>query len=88
MKIPGRLWLQFEVDRHHHPTRVRQTTIFDAAGFVGLAYWYALYPLHRRVFSGMLAGIARAMHRKAAAPLAGEAEVDLPFDKGAFLDRS
>jgi uncharacterized protein YbjT (DUF2867 family) len=64
MKIPGRLWLQFEVDRHHHSTRVRQTTIFDAAGLVGLAYWYTLYPLHRRVFSGMLAGIARAMHRE------------------------
>jgi hypothetical protein len=24
---------------------------------VGLAYWYALYPLHRRIFAGMLAGI-------------------------------
>ena len=62
MKIPGRLWLQFEVDRRQHRTRVRQTTSFDAAGYVGLAYWYALYPLHRRVFAGMLAGIERAMH--------------------------
>jgi uncharacterized protein YbjT (DUF2867 family) len=61
MKIPGRLWLQFEVDRQHHSTQVRQTTIFDAAGLVGLAYWYALYPLHRRVFTGMLAAIERAM---------------------------
>jgi uncharacterized protein YbjT (DUF2867 family) len=66
MKIPGRLWLQFEVDCQHDSTQVRQTTILDAAGFVGLAYWYALYPLHRRVFAGMLAGIARAMHRNAA----------------------
>jgi hypothetical protein len=61
MKIPGRLWLQFEVNRQHHSTQVRQTTIFDAAGYVGLAYWYALYPLHRRIFTGMLAGIERAM---------------------------
>ena len=30
-------------------------------GCVGLAYWYALYPLHRRVFAGMLAGIGRAI---------------------------
>jgi hypothetical protein len=61
MKIPGRLWLQFEVDRKQHSTQVRQTTIFDAAGYVGLAYWYGLYPVHRRVFAGMLAGIERAM---------------------------
>lgn len=62
MKIPGRLWLQFEVDPKHHRTQVRQTTIFDAAGYVGLAYWYTFYPLHRRIFAGMLAGIERAMH--------------------------
>jgi uncharacterized protein YbjT (DUF2867 family) len=62
MKIPGRLWLQFEVDPKHHRTQVRQTTIFDASGYVGLAYWYTLYPLHRRIFAGMLAGIERAMH--------------------------
>jgi uncharacterized protein YbjT (DUF2867 family) len=61
MKIPGRLWLQFEVDRQHHSTQVRQTTIFDAAGLVGLAYWYTLYPLHRWVFARTLAGIERAM---------------------------
>ena len=27
----------------------------------GLAYWYALYPLHQLVFAGMLRGIVRAM---------------------------
>ena len=62
MKIPGRLWLQFEVVRRHDRTQVRQTTVFDARGFMGLAYWYALYPLHRRIrFAGMLDGIERAM---------------------------
>ncbi len=37
---------------------IRQTAIFDAVGLVGLAYWYALYPLHRFVFAGMLRAIA------------------------------
>jgi uncharacterized protein YbjT (DUF2867 family) len=69
IKIPGRLWLQFEVDREDHSTEVRQTTIFDAAGLVGHVYWYALYPLHRLVFAGMLTGIERAMRQNAAAPL-------------------
>jgi uncharacterized protein YbjT (DUF2867 family) len=60
MKIPGRLWLQFEVDPHASGSRVRQTTVFDPAGYVGLAYWYLLYPVHQRVFNAMLHGIRAA----------------------------
>jgi len=68
MKIPGRLWLQFEVVARRRGARVRQTTIFDARGVVGLAYWYALYPVHRRVFAGMLWGIERASDANDVAP--------------------
>lgn len=60
MKIPGRLWLQFEVKPTGRDSVVRQTTVFDPAGYVGLAYWYLLYPVHQRVFSRMLRGIQRA----------------------------
>jgi uncharacterized protein YbjT (DUF2867 family) len=60
MKIPGRLWLQFEVEPTGQDSVVRQTTVFDPAGYVGLAYWYLLYPIHHRVFSRMLHGIRRA----------------------------
>jgi uncharacterized protein YbjT (DUF2867 family) len=67
MKIPGRLWLQFEVDSADHDSVVRQTTVFDPAGYVGLAYWYLLYPIHHRVFSRMLLGIQRAMRPRSEA---------------------
>jgi uncharacterized protein YbjT (DUF2867 family) len=60
MKIPGRLWLQFEVDPTERDSVVRQTTVFDPAGCLGLAYWYLLYPIHYRVFGRMLRGIQRA----------------------------
>jgi hypothetical protein len=60
MKIPGRLWLQFEVDPTEHKSVVRQTTVFDPAGCLGLAYWYLLYPIHHCVFGRMLRGIQRA----------------------------
>jgi hypothetical protein len=69
MKIPGRLWLQFEVDPGEHYTQIRQTTVFDPAGYVGLGYWYLLYPLHRKVFSGMLHGIRRAVRTDSAPSL-------------------
>lgn len=67
MRIPGRLWLQFEVDRHGQHALVRQTTIFDPAGYLGRAYWYLLYPVHRWVFGRMLRGLSRALQRQSPA---------------------
>jgi uncharacterized protein YbjT (DUF2867 family) len=61
MKIPGRLWLQFEVEADGAGSLIRQTTVFDPAGYVGLAYWYALYPVHDRVFTATLHGIRAAV---------------------------
>lgn len=60
MKLPGRAWLEFEVEPHADAVTIRQTAIFDAVGLPGLAYWYLVYPLHRIVFAGMLDGIVRA----------------------------
>jgi len=59
MKLPGRAWLEFEVAPTASGATVRQTAIFDPVGLGGLAYWYALYPVHRLVFAGMLRGIVR-----------------------------
>lgn len=69
MRLPGRAWLQFEVDPiGGGRTRIRQTAIFDPTGLSGLVYWYALYPLHRLVFGGMLRGIERAALKAASGP--------------------
>jgi uncharacterized protein YbjT (DUF2867 family)/tryptophan-rich sensory protein len=57
MRLPGRAWLQFEVEPMGTGSRVRQTAEFDPVGLAGLAYWYAIYPLHEWVFAGMLRGI-------------------------------
>ena len=59
MKLPGRAWLEFEVDpRGDSAVTIRQTAIFDPVGLSGLLYWYGVYPLHTWVFRGMLDGIA------------------------------
>lgn len=60
MKLPGRAWLEFEVEPTTSGSRIRQTAIFDPVGLTGLSYWYAIYPLHEFVFGGMLNGIATA----------------------------
>jgi uncharacterized protein YbjT (DUF2867 family) len=59
MKMPGRLWLDHEVTSKGGHTVIRQTTVFDPAGYAGLAYWYLLYPVHRAVFTTMLRGLGR-----------------------------
>ncbi len=60
MKLPGRLWLQFEVSPDGTGAQIRQTTVFDPAGYVGLAYWFLLYPVHTTVFRAMLRGVRHA----------------------------
>ena len=66
MKVPGRAWLQFEVEPTDHGSMIRQTAIFDPAGLFGLLYWYALYPIHYCIFKGMLHQIADLAQRESA----------------------
>ncbi|MFT5121961.1 MAG: hypothetical protein ACI9TH_003907 [Kiritimatiellia bacterium] len=63
MKMPGRAWLQFEVEKTETGSRILQTALFDPVGLGGRLYWYAVYPLHLLVFRGMLRGIAKAALR-------------------------
>ncbi len=59
MKLPGRAWLQFE----SHPsasgwTILIQTAFFAPKGLTGLLYWYVLYPVHSRIFSGLFKALS------------------------------
>jgi uncharacterized protein YbjT (DUF2867 family) len=63
MKVPGRAWLEFEVEPEGDGSVIRQTAEFDPLGLPGLAYWYLLWPLHNVVFAGMSRGIAQQVNR-------------------------
>ncbi|MBN1492328.1 MAG: SDR family oxidoreductase [Phycisphaerae bacterium] len=63
MKLPGKASLTFEVEPDPQDVgrcTIIQTARFEPKGLFGLAYWYAVLPLHSIVFSGMLEGIRRA----------------------------
>jgi tryptophan-rich sensory protein/uncharacterized protein YbjT (DUF2867 family) len=60
MRLPGRAWLEFEVQPAANGSTIRQTAEFDPVGLAGLAYWYAVFPFHEIVFEGMLRNIVAA----------------------------
>jgi uncharacterized protein YbjT (DUF2867 family) len=72
MKVPGAAWLQFEALPQGDGTQLVQSAYFAPRGLPGLAYWYALLPIHSRIFSGMIAALAveasRSQERRATNP--------------------
>jgi uncharacterized protein YbjT (DUF2867 family) len=58
MKLPGRAWLQYEVEPTTNGSRLVQTAFFEPKGLPGLAYWYGLYPVHGMIFRGMVRALA------------------------------
>ena len=80
MKVPGKAWLQFEAGQPDssaaletpdetaetpHRTRLSQTAFFAPKGLSGLLYWYALYPVHGLIFSGLIRRLVERAHELA-----------------------
>ena len=63
MRVPGRAWLQYEVVETARGCRIIQTAFFEPKGLPGLAYWYALYPIHGLIFRGSVRVLAERARR-------------------------
>jgi len=60
MKLPGKAWLQFQVDKSDSKkTTLTQTAFYEPKGLLGLIYWYSVYPLHGLIFGGMIKSIKK-----------------------------
>jgi uncharacterized protein YbjT (DUF2867 family) len=66
MRVPGRAWLQYEVKPRESGSQLVQTAFFEPKGLPGLAYWYALYPVHGLIFQGTVRRLAERALRRAA----------------------
>ncbi len=74
MKLPGEARLSFEIEPlDEGRSRLRMVARFAPKGLMGLAYWYAVLPLHGVVFRGMLNGIRRAAEDRSPAGEVGAA---------------
>jgi len=64
MKMPGEAVLEFSL---HEPaegrTELIQRARYRPRGLLGLAYWYALVPVHQWLYRGMLRKIAASVRR-------------------------
>jgi hypothetical protein len=63
MKLPGIATLCFYISPEQagsDATHLSMTARFRPRGLLGIAYWYAVLPLHGIVFRGMLKGLRRA----------------------------
>jgi uncharacterized protein YbjT (DUF2867 family) len=61
MKLPGLAWLEMTAEpRHGGGSLYRQRAVFFPKGLTGRLYWFAVYPFHGIVFSGMANRITSA----------------------------
>jgi len=59
MKVPGRAWLQYEVEEEEGgKSRLVQAALFAPRGFWGWAYWAAVFPAHFFIFDAMIDAVA------------------------------
>ena len=67
MRLPGVARLQFDVrqgDSGSGSSVIGMTASFRPRGLLGIAYWYAVMPLHGLVFPGMLSGLVKLAERQ------------------------
>lgn len=58
MRVPGRAWLEYEVEPTTEGSRLVQTAYFIPHGVAGYAYWYLLLPIHGMIFRAMVRVLA------------------------------
>jgi uncharacterized protein YbjT (DUF2867 family) len=59
LKAPGQGWMEWRVESAGGITKLSQTGFFAPRGLPGFIYWYALGPVHKFVFRGLIKELAR-----------------------------
>jgi uncharacterized protein YbjT (DUF2867 family) len=54
MKLPGRAWLEFNIEKMGTKSRLSVTAYYDTDTFFGKIYWYAFLPFHSIIFKDLI----------------------------------
>jgi len=65
MQLPGRAWLQFEVEAldDREGSRLVQTVFFEPKGLTGTLYWQLVRPAHGLLFGGLLRALKQRIEQ-------------------------
>jgi hypothetical protein len=58
MKLPGRAWLEFDIEPGSTQNRLKITAYFEPWGLFGRIYWYWFLPFHSVIFKDLLKQLA------------------------------
>jgi uncharacterized protein YbjT (DUF2867 family) len=59
MKLPGRAWLEFRIDRHNDSNRLSVKAYYQTKTIWGRLYWYMFLPFHIFIFQDLIGEIER-----------------------------
>jgi uncharacterized protein YbjT (DUF2867 family) len=59
MKLPGRAWLQFNIEREKDLKRLCVNAYFQPRGLFGKIYWYVFLPFHNLIFKNLVEQIEK-----------------------------
>lgn len=59
MKLPGKAWLEFRIDRKADKRRLSVKAYFHTDSFWGKLYWYAFLPFHVLIFTDLIREIEK-----------------------------
>ena len=60
MKLPGKAWLEFLIDREEDKNRLSVNAYYQPKGLTGKIYWYMFLPFHHIIFKDLLKQIEKS----------------------------
>ena len=54
MKLPGRAWLEFNIEREKDKHRLSVKAYYQPRGLLGKLYWYSVLPFHHMIFKDLI----------------------------------
>jgi uncharacterized protein YbjT (DUF2867 family) len=60
MKLPGKAWLEFLIDREEDKNRLSVNAYYQPKGLTGKIYWYMFLPFHHIIFNDLLKQIEKS----------------------------
>ncbi len=59
MKLPGKAWLEFNINEESEMRRLTVKAFYDAPTIIGKIYWYIFLPFHKNIFKHLIQAIER-----------------------------